>query len=177
MHWPPRECQPRSHSPRVTVAGVQSQRPSVRIQITSISRYGLGCRVFPHQEGPRNESSQGGTSYIKDPGDLRLGEGQLLVQSRGAVMGLGGWCVVTTGSWPKGSLSTLPSNSGKADRPQAGSLQRKPELWVGQGEREGPEARGVQRVYDDYPGAGAKKSQREGNYGGRSDGPGRTGQP
>lgn len=87
-----------------------------------------------------------GSSYLKDPGDLCLGEGQRLAQSRGAVMGLGGWCVVTTGSWPKGSLSTFPSNSRKADRPQPGSLQRKPESWVGQSEREGPEARGAKSV-------------------------------
>lgn len=50
-------------------------------------------------------------------------------------MGLGGWYVVTTESWPKGSLSTLPSNFMKADRPHLGSLQ--PESQVGQDKRVG----------------------------------------
>lgn len=56
-------------------------------------------------------------------------------------MGLGGWYVVTTESWPKGSLSTLPSNFMKADRPHLGSLQ--PESQVGQDKRVGQEARDV----------------------------------
>lgn len=36
-------------------------------------------------------TSQGGVSYKKNPGDLCLGEGQLLSQGEGAVMGLSGW--------------------------------------------------------------------------------------
>lgn len=74
-------------------------------------------------------------------------------------MMLGGWCVVTTGSWPKGSLSTLlPSTSWRADCPESGSLQWKPESQVGQGKREGQEARGV-RVCDMRQEAWVKKCQ------------------
>lgn len=71
-------------------------------------------------------ASQGGVSYKKDPGDLCFGEGQLLARGEGAVMGLGGWCIVTTRSCTKGSLSILlPSNSWRADHPSLG-LSRKP---------------------------------------------------
>lgn len=75
-------------------------------------------------------ASQGGVSYKKDPGDLCLGEGQLLARGEGAVMGLGGWCIVTTRSCTEESLSILlPSNSWPADHPEPGSFQEASHRW------------------------------------------------
>lgn len=69
-------------------------------------------------------TSQGGDTYKKDPGDLCLGERQCLAQGGDAVMGLGGWCLVTTKSWTKSSLSALlPSNSWRAEHPEPRSYQ------------------------------------------------------
>lgn len=41
---------------------------------------GPGCRIFPVRREPGMSASQGGVSYKKNPGDLCLGEGQLLAQ-------------------------------------------------------------------------------------------------